>query len=338
MPITAARSTLGSVRASSTNPSTPAAPTTTSHRPRAPHHRAMTSRNPTTRVRLVPETASRCVSPVVRKSASTSSGRPASSPTTRAGTSARCAGGRCDTEARRDSRTAPAPRHQTPGRASTSGSPRASSSAARSPSSASTNRPDTRTVPPSAGRDESAPASTSTGAPSVVTRPRPRTSLTRARHITWSVRPEVSSTGSEETVPTTDTAAPSCASAATGLWATWCARRAVTENDATRTRPTPASSGRCARRRAVHAPTRPSSSTPAATATAGATDGARTEPRSAPAHAVAPSNGIRRSGRPWSGRWSAASSPAPLTPSRAGRSWPGWPRRCRRPRAARRRW
>ncbi len=57
--------TLGSVRASSTNPTMPSAPTTYSQRPRTPHQRASTSRNPTTRVRLVPDTAIRWVSPVV---------------------------------------------------------------------------------------------------------------------------------------------------------------------------------------------------------------------------------------------------------------------------------
>ena len=79
-----------------------------------------------------------------------------------------------------------------------------------------------RTVDPSGGRTASAGASTSTGATSVVVRPRPRTSATESRHITWSVRPEVSRTGSEATVPTTETAARSFASSATGLCVTWC--------------------------------------------------------------------------------------------------------------------
>ncbi len=51
-----------------------------------------TSRKPTTRVRLVPETASRWVSPVVRKSSASAGSSPASSPSTSAGTSARWLG------------------------------------------------------------------------------------------------------------------------------------------------------------------------------------------------------------------------------------------------------
>ena len=92
-PMAAARSTLGSVRASSTKPTIPATPTTPSQRPRTPTQRATTSRNPTTRVRFVPETAVRCVRPVVLKSSTSPGGIPASSPSTRAGTSACWLGG-----------------------------------------------------------------------------------------------------------------------------------------------------------------------------------------------------------------------------------------------------
>ena len=69
-------------------------PPRSSHRPRTRSQRATTSANPTTRVRLVPETASRWVSPVVRKSSASAGSSPASSPSTRAGTSARRSGGR----------------------------------------------------------------------------------------------------------------------------------------------------------------------------------------------------------------------------------------------------
>ncbi len=89
VPMAAARTTLGSVRASSTNPTMPTAPSAYSQRPRAPHHRPSTSRKPTTRVRLVPETARRWVRPVVRKSSARPGSRPVSSPSTSAGTSAR---------------------------------------------------------------------------------------------------------------------------------------------------------------------------------------------------------------------------------------------------------
>ena len=109
-PIAAARSTLGSGRASSTNPATPSTPTTSRPRARTPAQRATTSRKPTTSVRLVPETAARWVSPQVRKSSTTSSDICWSSPTTRAGTSARESGGAPATAARIPARTRAAPR------------------------------------------------------------------------------------------------------------------------------------------------------------------------------------------------------------------------------------
>ena len=248
VPITAARSTLGSVRARSTNPTTPAAPTTTSQRPRTRHHRARASRNPTTSVRLVPDTASRCVSPVVRKSVSTSAGerrvvahhqrRHQRALVPRAcGTPSRAATG------------APRPRRATRsrGRARTSGSPCTSSSAASPSPSAGASRPPTRTVAPRAGRATSAPREHEhRRRPGTSSRPRPRTSVTRSRHITWSVRPEVTSTGSEVTVPSTDTTAPSCASSETGLCETWCSRRPVTASAASRTSTAPADQRRAA--------------------------------------------------------------------------------------------
>ena len=89
VPIAAARTTLGSVRAMSTKPTMPAAATAYVQRPRTPSQRATTSRNPTSSVRLVPLTASRWVSPVVRKSSASAGSSPLSSPTTRAGTSSR---------------------------------------------------------------------------------------------------------------------------------------------------------------------------------------------------------------------------------------------------------
>ncbi len=103
-PITAARRTLGSGRASSTNPRTPSTPTTTRPLARTPAQRASRSSDPTTRVRLVPETASRWVSPEVRKASVSSSGIRASSPSTRAGTSVRGPSGRGATAARIESR------------------------------------------------------------------------------------------------------------------------------------------------------------------------------------------------------------------------------------------
>ena len=77
-------------------------PSTCSPRPRTPAQRPSTSRKPTTRVRLVPLTASRWVSPVVRKSSARSGSRPPSSPTTSAGTSSRASASRPATAARTD--------------------------------------------------------------------------------------------------------------------------------------------------------------------------------------------------------------------------------------------
>ena len=86
--MTAARSTDGSGRATSTNPTTQSAPTTSSPRARTPAQRARSSTEASTSVRLVPDTAVRCVSPAVRKSSVTSVGSRSSSPVTNAGTSA----------------------------------------------------------------------------------------------------------------------------------------------------------------------------------------------------------------------------------------------------------
>ena len=64
-PIAAARSTLGSVRHRATKMITPARPTTRSHHPRTRIQRAVVSRNPSSSVRFAPDTAVKCVRPVV---------------------------------------------------------------------------------------------------------------------------------------------------------------------------------------------------------------------------------------------------------------------------------
>ncbi len=186
VPIAAARTTLGSVRASSTKPTIPTAPTAYSQRPRTPHHRASTSRKPTTRVRLVPDTASRWVSPVVRKSSASPGSRPSSSPSTSAGTSARWLGGRSATDARIESRTACDPRHHTSGPVSTSGSPRAETTAARPGSSAGESRAVVRSVLPNRTSSHERSASTSTGVDSPWVDPRPVTRTARPRTRTRS--------------------------------------------------------------------------------------------------------------------------------------------------------
>ena len=146
---------------------------TCSHRPRTPAQRASTSRNPTTSVRLVPETASRWVRPVVRKSAARSSvdarrrrRRPGPAPAP----AARPGGGR--PRRRSERRTASAPRHQAPGPARRSR--RAARGAARPPG----RRPGParaarRRAPRSPSRtpDQPSSARTSTGAASAVGAP-----------------------------------------------------------------------------------------------------------------------------------------------------------------------
>ena len=87
-PMAAARTTLGSGRASSTNPATDTRPSTTRTRRGAPSDRASTSTTASTIVRFVPDTASRWVRPLRRNSSCTSSEIRWSSPSTSAGTSA----------------------------------------------------------------------------------------------------------------------------------------------------------------------------------------------------------------------------------------------------------
>ena len=149
VPMAAARTTLGSVRASSTNPRTPTAPTTTSPRARTPAHRASTSRQPTTRVRLVPETASRWVSPEVRNASVRAGGIPASSPSTRAGTRWRGPTSWWSTAPRMPARSVEAPRRSGPGPSSSCGGPRLLNTPARSSVRAWASRPDRATRAPS---------------------------------------------------------------------------------------------------------------------------------------------------------------------------------------------
>ena len=120
---------------------------------RTRHQRAVSSTKPSTRVRLEPLTASRWVSPVVLKSAMTSVGIVASSPSTRAGTSAAWAAGSGEAASVRPERT---PRHGAvhPGRAGHD--PRVGAgrcrTAARSGSPAGDSRPDTSTRSPRRSR------------------------------------------------------------------------------------------------------------------------------------------------------------------------------------------
>ena len=222
VPIAAARTTLGSVRASSTNPTIPPAPTRPSQRPRTPPQRATTRRKPTTSVRLVPDTAVRWVRPVVRKSSVSSRDIPESSPSTRAGTKAAWAAGRWATESRIEARSASVARQAGPGLATRTGGPRGVTSAATSRSSAGASRPVKRTRSRIATRCHSSSPKTSTGWW------RPTATLTSTR----SPNGPGTSLGSLVTVPVRVTRARSRARPATGPSRTAFAR-------ATATTPTP---------------------------------------------------------------------------------------------------
>lgn len=94
-PINAARTTLGDGRTTTTKQ-----PSTTIVRSAAgvrgvPQTRNTSSTAPAMIAKFAPDTARRCVSPAVRNSSTTSSGRPSVSPTTRPGSSPDSAAGSC---------------------------------------------------------------------------------------------------------------------------------------------------------------------------------------------------------------------------------------------------
>ena len=312
VPIAAARTTLGSARARSRNPPIPRSATARSPRPRTPSQRASTSTKPTSSVRLVPDTAVRCVSPVVRKSSTRPASILASSPTTNAGTSARWSSGRPRTEARSAARTASAARHQGSGSAIGTGSPRAASTAARLASDDGERRPASRTRAPRRSPVQPGSATTSTGTCTSYAAPRPVTRSTAPRNSTRSPNRPATSRGSPVTVTSAETVARSEASPATGSRDRRSARITPVASTASRTTSTPVAvlPGRGAEPRPDH-PTRarttsatvpapsnphgpaPSSAPPSAVAEAGGTSRAS----SPPAHAPRASSGIRRSGR-----------------------------------------
>ena len=159
-PMAAARTPLGSAWHSRTKPTTPTPRSPRSHQPRTPHHRARVPRNASSRVRFAPDTAVRCVSPVIRNRSVRSAGIPAVSPTTRAGTNARGSGSRWAALARRPARTRSIAPSNALGSATTDGGSRARTRTAMlSPGSAG----DSRTVAvrrgPGAGAGQRASAS-----------------------------------------------------------------------------------------------------------------------------------------------------------------------------------
>ena len=289
-PMAAARTTLGSVRARSTKPTTPSAPTTASPRARTPAQRASSSIEPTTRVRLVPETASRWVSPEVRKSSLSASGIAASSPSTRAGTSARGPGGWWATASRIEARRRSAERRNGPGCSMTVGGPRGLSTPARSLVRDRCSRPLSLSREPRSRRCQRLSAITSTGTRTRCRCPRPVTVCVRARKTTYSSNRPGRSTGSEVTTISASTDARSPAKASTALSCTASARsraEAATPQAAT-SHATWVSTCWPRRRRSTI------QRQPAASAVARSQPGASRAARAA-SHAITPSTGARRS-------------------------------------------
>ena len=120
-PMTAARSTLGCGRASTTNATIVTSPSAGIAYARAPSHLAAVSTTASTIVTFAPLTAVRCVSPLVWASTTRSAGMRRSSPTTTAGTRPRGSGASPFTADRRPARTSPASRWARSGSSTTTG-------------------------------------------------------------------------------------------------------------------------------------------------------------------------------------------------------------------------
>ena len=146
-PIAAARTTLGSGRASTTKPAS-ASPASTGRSRRGSPRTAPSPRTiPTTTATFEPLTAVRCVIPVARIAAVRSSGVRLVSPMTRPGSRPRASAGASSTAARRPARSRSAPAATAPGGATTWGMPATASTATRSsPGSAGPSRPRSSTV------------------------------------------------------------------------------------------------------------------------------------------------------------------------------------------------
>ena len=321
MPIAAARSTLGSVRASSTKPTIPAAPTTPE--PAAAHagppgeheQEADDQRQVGARHRgQVGQAGGPEVLGQLRAASPRRRRRPAPAPAP--------PGSRAGARRRRGSRPAAPRSRASPARAGrrASGGPRGVAVAARSSSSAGASRPVNRTalaqrhpLPVGVAEDQHR---------LVPTRPRRGTS-TRSPN-----RPGTAA-GRPSTVPVSVDERALAASSATGPSRTALAPRAATAPTAVATTTSIASP---VDRAVVAAGRRPRATTSSAEAPAArqATPVAgRQHATRAPAQAASPSSGSRRSG-------TARGRPS-LTASRTAPAWPASPRRCRRRRAAGRR-
>src|SRR5262249_29080887 len=141
-PMAAARSTLGEGRANTTKPTVASPPAAADSRGPAPSRRATKRTAPTTYTRLAPETATRCDSPAVRKSATSTGSIAEVSPTARPGSRPAAPVGRPEAAACSPARSRPATRWPQDGGATASGGPRdATTAVVRSPPSDGPSRP-----------------------------------------------------------------------------------------------------------------------------------------------------------------------------------------------------
>ena len=368
--ISAARSTLGEGRATSTKATSTTAPASAHAHGRSRARRSTSSVAPTTMEQLVPLTATRWVSPATRNRSTSTGSRPAVSPSTSPGSRPRSCGGRGAAAARNRARTVPAARCHHGGWPSRAGGRRANSVTPVAPRSDAGRRlPSTSTRWPGSTVDQPrAGPSTSTGTD---TAQRVPPALTRTERVVTATRdtPDspvpASRCGSASTTSSALTEACRSASSVVGA-ARACHERAAhgsstaaMQHPAAPTTRQPRLTGR--RSSATAALASPASATAANNA------GGRPNPTSRLSHAAAAPPASRRSVPPARspGRVGSAggtgggpggrvdlrgtgggATPVPAAPGGArpvmsvpaDAAGPGAPRRCPRRRAAGRRW
>jgi hypothetical protein len=175
-PITAARSTLGCGRATTTNPATVTAAVISRARRPAPSAVETHSTEPAAMATLAPLTAVMCVRPAICRSDRNRSGRVEVSPTTSEGSRPPPSTDSPWHACRSPARSRSASRHGQLPATMSRGPPRAASSATTSsPGSAAFSRPVTVTRWPAVTDPQRSPPSTSNGAAEAAVRPRPET-------------------------------------------------------------------------------------------------------------------------------------------------------------------
>ena len=223
-PITAARSTLGDGRASTTKPSSAAALSTAATRGSARSSRSSPSTVPATITRLLPDTAVKWLRPAARKSSRTSPGRSRTSPTASPGSNPAGPSGSTAAAARRPSRNAPAPVCHHGAGPTSCGAPRTRRTATvRSARVAGASKPSAPTSCPGRSADQPAAGAISSTRPPPVHR-RPPVSAARSVAGTRTcaapgrptASPERRACGSSRTTTVRVAAAPRSAAARSG--------------------------------------------------------------------------------------------------------------------------